>query len=251
MTAPLPAFPFVVGVGRSGTTLLRSILNAHPDLAVVNESRFVVWMADHEVRYNGTRFDTDRFLFDLLDNRRVPSRLDGWDISAETIRSRVTEAEPLDLAEALRVVYRLYAEQHGKRRYGDKTPRFVQHVDVVAGLFPEARIVHLVRDGRDVALAVGEVDFGAANLVHAAHRWARRVERAERAGRQLGPSRYRTVRYEDLTAAPDRVTEDLCRFFELEYRPEMLRFFESPDEVFAGLRDQAHHENLRRPVTKG
>ena len=84
------------------------------------------------------------------------------------------------------MVYRLYADHHGKPRYGDKTPRFVQHVDVVAELFGEARIVHLVRDGRDVALAVGEVDFGAANLTHAAYRWARRVERAEKAGTVSG-----------------------------------------------------------------
>jgi predicted MarR family transcription regulator len=252
VTPAVAPFPFFVGVGRSGTTLLRSIFNAHPDLAVVNESRFVAWMADHRARYHrATGFDTERFLSDLLDNRRVPSRLREWGLAPDTVRCRVTDEDPSDLAAALRCVYGLYAERHGKGRYGDKTPRFVQDVDALGELFDEARIVHLVRDGRNVALAVSEVDFGAANVVHAAHRWARRVGRAQRAGGALGPERFRMVRYEDLTASPESVVADLCSFLDLDYGPEMLRYFEKPDEVFAGLDDQPHHENLRLPVTQG
>jgi hypothetical protein len=68
LTPPRDPLPFFVGVGRSGNTLLRSIFNAHPDLAVVNVSRFVVWLADHRARYEREAFDTPRFLADLLDN---------------------------------------------------------------------------------------------------------------------------------------------------------------------------------------
>lgn len=254
MSAPrsYPACPFFVGVGRSGTTLLRSIFDAHSEMAVANESRFVVWMADHRARYGKDgAFARDQFLADLLDNRRVPSRVREWGLEPEAIRSRLADERPTQLADAVRSVFALYAERQDKCRYGDKTPRYVRNVDVVAGLLPEARIVHLVRDGRDVALAVGDVDFGAANLTQSAHRWAHRVKRAEAAGSRLGPTRYRLVRYEDLTDDPETVVNGLCRFLALDYEPGMLRYFEHPDAVFSGLGEQAHHDHLRLPVTKG
>ncbi len=258
LSPPRSPLPFFVGVGRSGTTLLRSIFDAHSEMAVVNESRFVGWMAAHQSRYDGHSvrarsrdFDTRRFLTDLLDNPKVPSRLDSWGLDPDAIRRRVVEADTGELSEAIRSVYAMYAEHQGKGRYGDKTPRYVQSIAPLSELLPESRFVHLVRDGRDVALAVGEVDFGAANLTQAAHRWARRVRRAEAVGRQLGPSRYRLVRYEDLTASPEAVVADLCGFLELPFDAAMLRYYEQPDRVFAGLDGQAHHERLRLPVTKG
>ncbi len=246
-----PPLPFFVGVGRSGTTLLRSIFDAHSDMAVVNESRFVGWMAGHTSRYENGGFDVGRFVTDLVANPKVPSRLDTWGLEPDEVREVVIDAQPGDLSEAVRCVYSLYAERQGKSRYGDKTPRYIQAIRPLSELLGESRFVHLVRDGRDVALALSDVDFGAANLAQAAYRWARRVRRAEDVGRRLGPSRYRLVRYEDLTASPDDVVGDLCRFCELTYEPTMLHYYEKPDQVFSGLDGQAHHERLRLPVTKG
>jgi len=260
VSPPRSPLPFFVGVGRSGTTLLRSIFDAHSEMAVVNESRFVGWMAAHPSRYDGhsvrarsrhSGFDSRRFLDDLLDSPKVPSRLDSWALEPDDLRRRVVDAEPTDLGDAVRCVYAMYTERQGKARYGDKTPRYVQSIGPLSELLTESRFVHLVRDGRDVALAVGEVDFGAANLTQAAHRWARRVRRAEAVGRHLGASRYRLVRYEDLTASPEEVVADLCGFLELPFEAAMLRYYEQPDRVFAGLDGQAHHERLRLPVTKG
>lgn len=246
-------FPFVIGVGRSGTTLLRSILDAHRDLAVVHESRFVGWMAQNRGRYerNGS-FSTQQFLADLLDkNPAMPSRLDAWGMSAPAIRAAVEGAAPRDLAEAVRVLYASYAARHGKSRYADKTPGYIACTAELARLFPEARFIHLVRDGRDVALSMLDVDFGGVNIPHAAWLWSRRVRAAQRAGHLLGPDRYLLVRYEDLLAEPARVLAEICDAIDLPFDPVMLQYFETPDRVAEGLGSQQHHDHLQLPLTVG
>ncbi|MGH9186632.1 MAG: sulfotransferase family protein, partial [Acidimicrobiales bacterium] len=245
--------PFIVGVGRSGTTLLRSILDAHSELAVVHESRFVAWMARHRGRYEGgSGFDEARFLADLLDEGSpCPSRLHSWDVAPGVVRAAVSAGRPADLAAAIRLVFRSYAGAQGKPRYGDKTPGYVRFLPAVGALLPEARFVHLVRDGRDVALSMLDVDFGGVNVAHAAWMWASRLQAAETAGRGLGPNRYLRVRYEDLVDAPEAEMGRICDFLTLEAEPAMLRHHERSDVVARDLGTQPHHDHARLPVTAG
>jgi hypothetical protein len=250
--APQP-FLFIVGVGRSGTTLLRSLLNAHADLAVVHESRFLAWMAGDRRRYETpSGLDTERFMSDLLDNRRrMPVRVHTWEVDPHVIRASLSDARPADLASAIRTLYGCYAAAKGKSRYGDKTPAYVHHLRTIGRLLPEARFVHLVRDGRDVALSMLDVDFGGENIPHAAWLWARRVGVAHEAGTSLGPSRYLVVRYEDLVADPERELRTICDFIALGFDPGMTCYFERHASVVDGLGGQQHHQHLALPVTRG
>ena len=249
---PVPAsFTFIVGCGRSGTTLLRAILDAHSELAIAHESRFITWMLDHRARYGKGGLDADRFLDDLTRNPRVPSRFPDWGVDVGTVRAELTAATPTTLPEAIRVVYRCYAQARGKHRAGDKTPRYVQHVGQLGAEFPEARFVHIIRDGRDVALALGDVDFGAADPVEAAFIWKRKVSKARREGKALGAARYEEVRYEDLVDDPGPVVQGICRFLGLRFEPTMLEFHRRVADQFAGFGRQVHHQSLDRPVTKG
>lgn len=98
-------FVFVVGCGRSGTTLLRAMLNAHPDLAVPAESYFIVPMDfERTRRYElPTGFAQGNFVDDLM---RYPS-LRSWGISEEELRSEVASCQPSNLAQAIRCLYAL------------------------------------------------------------------------------------------------------------------------------------------------
>src|SRR3954447_9662677 len=130
------SFPFIVGCGRSGTTLLRAMLDAHPTFAIPGESYFPVWLSRFPYRYGeGDRFARDRFLSDLFVHEYF---VNVWQLPPGKVRRAVDEAKPRDFAEAVRAVYALYAQEQGKPRYGDKTPVFVSHVDRLAKLFPEA-----------------------------------------------------------------------------------------------------------------
>lgn len=228
------------------------MLDAHPDLAVAHESRFLAWMACHRRRYEGHGFSTSRFLSDLLDRPSpVPSRLHTWGLDPDMLRAAVAQAGPQNLGEAIRSLYRLYSDARGKLRYGDKTPSYLEHLPELGELLPEARFVHLVRDGRDVALSMLDVDFGANNLSHAAWLWSRRIRGAQRAGTTLGESRYVVVRYEDLIEHPEAVLRRICGFLALPFDTAMLRYHQRSDRVRAGLGDQPHHQHLELPITRG
>jgi Sulfotransferase family len=217
-----PIFPFVVGCSRSGTTLLRAMLDAHPLLAVPPESHFAL-------------APNLRSLRGALRRERWFAL---WEIEAPDLRG-------LGVADAIRALFAAYAAKQGKPRYADKTPHYVSHLPLLAERFDEARFVHVVRDGRDVALSLREVPWGPDDVEEAALHWRRRVLEGRGAG--LGPHRYRELRYEELVADPERELRALAAWLDLPYDDHMLRFAERPLVVPY----PEHHARLHQPPTPG
>jgi hypothetical protein len=209
-------------------------------------------MVEHENSYNSpVGFSTDRFLSDLY----ARPWLSRWELEEEAIKQTILSNSPTDLADAVRLVFRLYARMSGKPRYGDKTPRYVLYLPQLANLFPEARFVHIIRDGRDVTLSLLEKDWGVSNAIEGALFWKQRVEAGREAGRSLGPDRYREIRYESLVDDPEATVRSVCEFIELPFDPAMLRYYERPREEVSrssprrGTRKR--DGRLRLPPTKG
>ena len=236
-----PAFPFIVGCGRSGTTLVRAVLDANPLIAVPPESFFIVDLAKHR----DEPFTASAFVDDLL----VHDRFAMWPCDHEEVRRAVLLDPPRDFAGAVRRVFAAYAESQGKPRYGDKTPRYVTHLPALAALLPEARFIHVVRDGRDVAPGIVGMRWGPDNLRGAAVYWQRHVERGRSAGRALDPARYLEVSYEELVADPRPVVERICAFVDIPYVDAMLHPEARFDQVIAGVAEPSTHSGLRRPIS--
>jgi hypothetical protein len=208
---------FIVGSARSGTTLLRLILNAHPDVAVPPESRFVV-----ELFTGGNEVDADAFLRRLGAHHRFHT----WELPIEAVRDEIGDATRLAYAAAVGAAFTAYARVQGKSRWGDKTPRYVQHIPLLAGLWPAARFIHLIRDGRDVARSYADVPFGPKTVGKAARLWAVRVRTGITDGRRLEQGRYLEINYEDLVDDAEGETKDICDFLELDFDPGMLDYTE-------------------------
>ena len=121
----------------------------------------------------------------------------------------------------------------------------------LARLFPEARFVHIIRDGRDVVLSYQSVTWGPATATEAAVRWRENVRRGRRDGRRLGPDRYREIRYEELVADPEPLLRSLCEFLEFEWDGAMLHHQAAADAVIAATRFPAAHQRLLLPPTRG
>jgi hypothetical protein len=218
----VPPF-FIVGSARSGTTLLRVILNAHPAVTVPPESRFVT-----ELSRGTDDVRVDDFLAALESHRQFKS----WNLPIDSVRKEIT-GHTIPYGAAIKAVYSAYAKHVGKEIWGDKTPRYVEHIPFIADLFPDARFVHLVRDGRDVALSYAKVPFGPKTVAKAAALWARRVRIGVTDGRRLGDSRYKEIRYEDLVDTPEETTRALCAFIGIEFDPDMMEYTEkAPEFVF-------------------
>ena len=225
------------------------MFDAHPDMAIPSESHFVVQFATRRSRYETAGgFKLERFTADLLDHWAFKR----WHLPSGAVTEAYEAAPPEDVATAIRTLFATYARHDGKYRYGDKTPSYVLSIDPLAATFPEAVFIHLIRDGRDVALSYLETDFGSRTLGQAAIYWDRFVRAGRAAGTRLGADRYREVRYEDLVREPDRVLAELCLFVGLRFDVSMLRYHERADDaLFSGGVPTEHHSNLKKPPTIG
>ena len=162
-----PAPFFIVGSGRSGTTMLRLMLDAHPDVAVPAESHFVDELARAWPRYvRAGRIDADAVV------RSIGKRLDLMGIPRGEARERLAALPTTAVSDAVDSVFRIYADAHGKSRWGDKTPGYVLSMPLLAEVFPGSRFVHLIRDGREVALSYADQPFGPRNV------WETRQQRS-------------------------------------------------------------------------
>src|SRR5207248_810105 len=161
--------PFIVGAGRSGTTLLRMMLDAHPELAIPPETHFIPPLKQ---LWDESPQPGDAVIDALLEHQSWAD----FDIDPDRFRARLESSGAANLTDVLRAFYSMYAEQKGKSRWGDKTPLYVMAMPTIAELLPEAHFIHMIRDGRDVALSVRPLWFGPNSIEEAAVWWQRRIE---------------------------------------------------------------------------
>jgi hypothetical protein len=233
----------VLGVGRSGTTLLRVMLDRSTSLAIPYESFFVTPLAHR----HGRRPSLDDFVDDL--GRFY--QLYEWGIDPEDVRPRLREG--MTTGEAITTVFEVYAEHEGKPRWGDKTPLYMQHLPLLGRLFPDALWVHLVRDGRDAALSFLSLPDGFSGKTWAqprtaarfAARWRTEILAARRLGTHVG-GRYLELRYEDLVTEPERELRRVCEHASLPWEPAMLDYAGTSD-----VASMPEHKNLSQPPTPG
>jgi Sulfotransferase family len=221
---PGPPAPFIVGVARSGTTLLRLMLDAHPDLAIPPETHFIPKLIK-ACEQGGDPHDR---VFELLTTHR---RWPDYGLDAGELRARLDRIDPLTASDALRAFYGLYADGQGKPRWGDKSPSYVRRMRRVASALPEAHFIHLVRDGRDVALSQVEVDFGPDDVGEAARDWVEGIGKARRQARRV--RHYLELRYEDLVADPEPALRRVCGFIDLRWDAAMLDYHEGAGDRMA------------------
>jgi hypothetical protein len=208
--------PFVVGVPRSGTTLLRLMLDAHPELAIPHETHFLPSLLREPP-------DSREAFF-----RRVTEFSTWKDLSTpqELFWDALCRLEPFDVIEGVRAFYRLYAGLRGKSRWGDKSPPYCLHIETIQRALPEARFIHILRDGRDVAVSLRPLWFAPGTSMQSlAAQWVEQITEARRQGQ--GKPFYLEVRYEDLIAQPEREMQRICRFVDLRYDPAMEDYHQS------------------------
>jgi Sulfotransferase family len=210
---------FIVGCPRSGTTLLRRLLNSHPRLAIPGESHFIPHLRrgyrdprnDREARELAARILRLRWIRD-------------WGMTIEPSAF----AGDRTLRQILARLYGAWAHDRQKVRWGDKTPQYVAVIPVLLDIFPDARIVHIIRDGRDVALSLVDVRFGANNVFVAAREWRHLVTAGRRAGAALPPETYLEIRYEALLDRPAETMAAVCAFLGESFTDAVLRPTASP-----------------------
>ena len=238
LTDDRPPAPFVVGLTRSGTTLLRMMLDAHPELTIPPETHFVPDL----IRAARAEEGTDGMLAAITGNRTWSD----FGIDDEEMRERLARVRSGDGAEAVRAFFDAYAKRQGKPRWGDKTPAYMLSVQRIGRTLPESRFVHLIRDGRDVALsqaarAINEQPPPAEQ----AARWMKRIRKSRDQAATLKGARYVEARYEDLVRDPEGTLRRICEFIDLPWDDAVLTYHqrasERLEEMAGELRAEGTH----------
>jgi hypothetical protein len=246
-TAPI----FIVGANRSGTTLLRLLLNAHSEIAIPDEINYFYGFTGAELSYENwstpslspseyTSF-VNRFL--ATNQAVVPT------LNLDSVRAEILDG-PHDLRRPYQVLLEQWARHRGKGRWGEKTPGNIYHANILIEMFPDARFIHVVRDPRGgvasmqrVSFFGNDVAFNALNrhkiMTHGRAWLARSVPAPQRI----------EIRYEDLVAHPQNTLQSICDFVEAPYEPSMLRFHQDADRYMVNEAASSYNQTATRPIS--
>ncbi len=244
---PMKGSPvFIVGNGRCGSTLLRLMLNAHPRLAIMGEIHYfdrIVRLKRH-VADLSTRENRDRF-FAMLPQVEGMDYLADFEAQLKTVRPQL-EAHPKPTYEQFyRMLMESYARGEGASRFGDKSLEHVRHLDRLVELFPDAKIIHLVRDPRAVVESMLRMPWAPDDVVANTSKWRVNVWAAARF--EQSSDRMLETRYEDLVSAPERELRRICEFLEEDYDPRMLQYHKTAGTY---IRNEPWKQGTTSPVTR-
>ena len=235
---------FILGCARSGTSLVSRMLNQHPRIAVPYESHlyntFYTWL-----KYYGSLEDDaniDRLITDIL----ATDVMNDWDpqLSREEVWPQI---KTRDFGGVVQAILSAYARKNGKPCWGEKTPQHAFFWDAINSAIPEARVIHIVRDGRDVALSLLNARFGPKTVYGCAHFWNRYLDQMERIKGTVKPENLFEVQYERLLEEPETELRKICDFLGESYEPSMLEFYQNKSRYQT---DPQNLQNLMNPVLK-
>jgi hypothetical protein len=235
---------FVLGAARSGTTMLRLMLNRHSRLVIPFESQFLRQIfaeipSDRPLEAH----EADRMADLVIGEKNFRT----WHLDATRVRQELVRLALSPLAVLVDALFRMEIAESGKPRWGDKTPNYYVCWQQLMGLFPGSKLVHIIRDGRDVSGSLEKVGWHGPTGYHRACYWQQRVEMAHAAARELGPERNLIIRYEDLVLETRATLGAVCDFLGETYEPKMLSFFEDASEHISDIDGDVHGKLERAP----
>lgn len=221
MTQPEPMSPargpvFVGGLDRTGTSLVYALLASHPNLAMTRRTN---WWTYFYGRFGdlGADANLDRCLTVMRRYRRHRKLDPDWD----RLRADFVAGER-DYGRLFALLEEQHARRLGRPRWGDKSLHTERYADLVFEHFPDARIIHMIRDPRDRYASVlkrwKRVRGGAGASTAA---WIASARLGERNRRQH-PEGYRLLRYEDLAERPEATMRSVCEFIGEPFEPRMM-----------------------------
>jgi len=216
-----PDIVFIIGIGRSGTSLLQNMLNAHSEICFLPENSFLR-------RYHASGAFADYVSGNcvdvLADELSVDATFSRLGLSVDDIKSLVGDPGAASGDRFFQRVMIDYTSSKGTCRYiGDKDPRLIEFLPMLAASFPGAWVIHIYRDPRDVVLSKIKAEWSKdrpflANLFAGRVQWSL----VRRTGKRLFGDRFHELAYEDLISGPQDVLEHICDLLGLPFEPAML-----------------------------
>jgi hypothetical protein len=242
---------FIIGRARSGTTLLKALLDAHPNVIVPVECAFLLnlykkygkkknWDAGLLTTFGKDLLNEPAFNLLHIDQTRLEERLRNC-------------AGKNTYANVCRQVYESCQSFYAKKEItllGDKNPGYSLYIKQLLEIYPEAKFIHIIRDYRDNIVSMLRVDYEAHIVSSLAYRWKYYNIQIEKA-KKKHPDIFFTVRYEDLVLNTAHYLKEICVFFGISYTEKMLSFQEKKDDFYAHYPKDVflkYHKSIFDPI---
>lgn len=248
--AQIPFF-FILGRPRTGTTLLRSLLDAHPNVMIPWECQFVLNLYP---KYGSLEFwnpeTLEHFYTDLLDQWQFRT----WNLDHEKLKTDLMACEgQISYASLCQVVYLNQISFYPKQTIlmiGDKNPGYSIYPDRLKKIYPDAKFIYILRDYRDNFHSIKNVDFELPIVSVVVYKWKYFYKQALLASKKY-PDSFAFVRYEDLVSEPETRFREICEFLSIPYVPECFDFYKmknKAEETYPVVILKKHHKSLFNPV---
>ena len=207
---------FIVGAPRSGTSLLRAMLSRHPKIGLSDETYFFYSVYRRCRTFGDLADQANRQA--LIESYLATQRIRQLKVDLSGLRDRLM-TEGISYPAFFATMLQFYAEAGGKVRAGEKTPHHANYVDTLLDWYPNGRVIHLVRDPRDICASLRDMPWGPKAATANAELWVDLTTAAERGN---GDPRFFRIAYESIVADPERTMRKLCDFVGESYDPAML-----------------------------
>jgi len=238
---------FIISAGRSGTTLLRSMLVASGLIAIPPETQI---LQDLVLKFNtmqGLGWEEITRLFIAEFESHHYFKLWSSDLSPVYQTVLHFPENERSLARLIDEVYKTYAAQQFPNAlvWGDQSPIYTFYFPYIKKVFPDARYLHLVRDGRDVIASLIKKD-GQDYFHEAIYRWKESIKRSRKLQHEVGSDKFMEIKYENLVNEPETTLKLISGFIGIEYNSKMLDYWKLDSTVESKF--YKFHRNLEKPV---
>lgn len=235
---------FIVGASRSGTTLLRLIMAGHSRIHIPPETWFLEPLVQQLLLTEPLSPADVRKAVDIITSHY---RWPDMEIATDDFTQHAMALASPKLADIVNLVYQRQLETEGKNRFGDKTPQYIGIVPELAALYPGAKFIHLIRDGRDVAISFIDADFEGRCYDGERFQWIWAIHKGLAYRNSPHARDILEVRYEDLVSNPESTVRGICEFLGETFEPAMLQFHDRREMVPA--RGRHIHSKLEKPLS--
>ncbi len=235
---------FVVGSGRSGSTLLRLILASHSGIFISPETWFIIPLIE-EIPLTSTLTATE-----VEKSIQIITSHYRWadmGIEEKELCSWAKNLREPQLRDILNLIYDYHLKIENKRRWGDKTPPYIRILPELALLYPEALFIHIVRDGHDVTKSMHNQCWHGKWLFRNAIEWKESIAHYNLCKKTKLADRILMIKYEDLVLATETTVKKICRFLGENFEPSMLRWENQVHKMIPQRELQIHQKLFRRP----
>ena len=219
---------FIIGISRSGTKLLRDLLNNHSKISLTKcETKFIPSFYRHFKNWSNEKIMNDfstiyksflrtKFYSDMKKTGNLPSR-EIW----------FNKVETWSIGGVIKSLLKYPTNLNTKNIWGDKTPNYLIHIPILKTIFPDAKFIHITRDVRDVCISAFKA--WRRNYYYTAQCWNDYISQCRKDADDLSDSDYLEIKYEDLIEKPEYCMSGLCAFVGVAFEKKMCRL-KNPSE---------------------